>query len=90
MTLILRSARVFTLRDGKDVTIGCLRHSGRRGTQGRRKLAAKGISARVIDMHTWKPLDEELVLRAAAETGCIVTAENHQVGTGLGFLPSPT
>lgn len=35
-------------------------------------------------MHTWKPLDEELVLRAAAETGCIVTAENHQVGTGLG------
>ena len=47
-------------------------------------LAAKGISARVIDMHTWKPLDEELVLRAAAETGCIVTAENHQVGTGLG------
>ena len=44
----------------------------------------RGISARVIDMYTWKPLDEELVLRAAAETGCIVTAENHQVGTGLG------
>ena len=35
-------------------------------------------------MHTWKPLDNELVLKAAAETGCIVTAENHQVSCGLG------
>ena len=35
-------------------------------------------------MHTWKPLDEELVIKAAQETGCIVTAENHQVSCGLG------
>ena len=48
------------------------------------KLAAEGISARVIDMHTIKPLDTELVLKAAKETGCIVTAEEHSVIGGLG------
>ena len=47
-------------------------------------LAAEGIPVRVIDLFTWKPLDEELVLRAAAETGAIVTAENHNVTCGLG------
>ena len=48
------------------------------------QLAAEGVSVRVIDMFTWKPLDQELVLAAAAETGCIVTAENHNVTCGLG------
>ena len=47
-------------------------------------LAAEGISARVIDMHTIKPLDEELVLKAAKETGCIVTSEEANVLGGLG------
>ena len=47
-------------------------------------LAAEGISVRVIDMFTWKPLDEDLVVKAAAETGAIVTAENHNVTCGLG------
>ena len=73
-----------TLRDGKDVTIIASGILVDEALKAEEQLAAKGISARVIDMHTWKPLDEELVLRAAAETGCIVTAENHQVGTGLG------
>ena len=49
-----------------------------------RSLAADGISARVIDMHTIKPLDTELVLKAAKETGAIVTAEEHNVIGGLG------
>lgn len=49
-------------------------------------LAAEGISVRVIDMFTWKPLDEELVVKAAAETGAIVTAENHNVTCGLGSV----
>lgn len=44
----------------------------------------QGISAAVIDMHTLKPLDEELVLKYAKKTGAIVTAENHQVSGGLG------
>ena len=51
-------------------------------------LAAEGISVRVIDMFTWKPLDEELVIKAAKETGAIVTAENHNVTCGLGSVVS--
>ena len=47
-------------------------------------LASEGIAVRVIDMFTWKPLDEALVVKAAAETGAIVTAENHNVTCGLG------
>ena len=47
-------------------------------------LEAEGIWARVIDMHTIKPLDEALVLKAARETGCIVTTEEHSVIGGLG------
>ena len=49
-------------------------------------LQAEGISVRVIDMFTWKPLDEELVLKAAKETGAIVTAENHNTCCGLGSV----
>ena len=48
------------------------------------ELQAQGISVRVIDMFTWKPLDEELVVRAAQETGAVVTCENHNVTCGLG------
>ena len=47
-------------------------------------LEREGISVRVVDMFTWKPLDEELVVKCAAETGAIVTAENHNVTCGLG------
>ncbi len=74
-----------TLRDGKDVTViasGILVDEALKAAELLSQV--QGISARVIDMHTWKPLDEELILKAAAETGCIVTAENHQVSCGLG------
>jgi transketolase len=47
-------------------------------------LAAEGIAARVIDLHTIRPLDRELIARAAAETGCLVVAEEHLVDSGLG------
>jgi transketolase len=47
-------------------------------------LEAEGISARVIDMHTIKPLDREAIARAARETGAIVVAEEHLVDAGLG------
>ncbi|MBQ6560372.1 MAG: alpha-ketoacid dehydrogenase subunit beta [Erysipelotrichaceae bacterium] len=47
-------------------------------------LETEDIHVRVIDMFTWKPLDEQLVLKAAEETGAIVSAENHFVGSGLG------
>ena len=47
-------------------------------------LESEGISARVIDMHTIKPLDRDAIRRAAAETGAIVVAEEHLVDSGLG------
>lgn len=48
------------------------------------KLAEEGIAIRVIDMFTWKPIDEDLIVKAAKETGAIVTAENHNCTCGLG------
>jgi len=48
------------------------------------KLKKRGINVRVVDMFTWKPLDEKLVIKCAEETGAIVTAENHNVTCGLG------
>ncbi|MDD6023959.1 MAG: transketolase C-terminal domain-containing protein, partial [Oscillospiraceae bacterium] len=48
------------------------------------RMAAEGISVRVIDMHTIKPLDTELVQKAAKETGCIVTSEEANIIGGLG------
>ena len=49
-------------------------------------LQAEGINVRVIDMFTWKPLDEALVIKASRETGAIVTAENHNTTCGLGSV----
>ena len=48
------------------------------------KLAADGIDAKVVNIHTIKPLDEELVVKAAQETGKVVTVEEHSVIGGLG------
>ncbi|MGM9651609.1 MAG: transketolase family protein [Faecousia sp.] len=72
------------LADGKDVTIIATGIMVPMAMQAREILAKEGISARVIDMHTIKPLDEALVLQAARETGCIVTTEEHSVLGGLG------
>lgn len=72
------------LRDGKDVTIIATGLMVGRAVKAAEILEKKGISARVIDMHTIKPLDEEIVLKAARETGCIVTSEEHSVIGGLG------
>lgn len=72
------------LRDGTDVTIIATGMNVQMALKAAELLAAEGISARVIDMHTIKPLDEELVLQAARETGAIVTAEEHNVKGGLG------
>lgn len=71
-------------REGDDVTViacGPLVHEALRAHD---LLKVKGISARVIDMHTVKPLDEAAVLAAAAETGAIVTVEEAQIFGGLG------
>lgn len=54
------------------------------------ELAKSGIHTRILDMFTWKPLDDEAVVRAARETGAIVVAENHNITTGLGAAVSET
>ncbi len=75
-----------TLRDGSDVTVIASGIMVDEALKAQELLAGEGISARVIDMFTWKPIDEELIIKAAKETGCIVTAENHHVGCGLGSV----
>ncbi len=72
------------LRDGSDVTVIAVGINVPMALKAAEKLAEEGISVRVIDMHTIKPLDKELVLKAAKETGCIVTSEEHSVVGGLG------
>ena len=73
-----------TLKNGKDVTIIATGMMVQMAMKAAEDLAAENISARVIDMHTIKPLDKELVLRAAQETGAIVTSEEHNICGGLG------
>ena len=72
------------LREGKDLTIIATGIMVNEAMIAAEELAAKGIDARVIDMHTIKPLDEEIIVKAASETGAIVTAEEHSVIGGLG------
>lgn len=72
------------LREGKDVTIIATGLPVSECLAAADKLAADGIDAKVINIHTIKPLDEELVLAAAKETGKVVTVEEHSVIGGLG------
>ena len=73
-----------TLRQGRDATVIATGMMVQMALQAAEALAADGIDVRLIDMHTIKPLDEELVLRAAEETGAIVTSEEASVVGGLG------
>lgn len=72
------------LREGKDLTIIASGLPVAASLEAAEKLAADGIDAKVINIHTIKPLDEELVIAAAKETGKVVTVEEHSVIGGLG------
>ena len=72
------------LREGKDVAIIATGLEVGESLAAAEMLAADGIDAKVINIHTIKPLDEELVLAAAKETGKVVTVEEHSVIGGLG------
>ena len=72
------------LREGKDLTIIANGLCVSASLEAAEKLAAEGIDAKVINMHTIKPLDEELVIASAKETGKIVTVEEHSIIGGLG------
>ena len=80
----LKVGKGWTVREGKDVTlfaVGWMVHTALAAAE---LLAGQGISARVVDPITLKPIDEHLVCQCAEETGCAVTAEEHSVIGGLG------
>ncbi len=77
-----------TMKEGSDVTIIATGMMVALALEAAQMLSNEGISARVIDMHTIKPMDKEAVIKAAKETGCIVTAEEHVVAGGLGSAVS--
>ena len=72
------------LADGSDVTIVASGLTVSMAMEAREALAAEGISARVINIHTIKPIDKDILVKAAKETGAIVTAEEHNIIGGLG------
>jgi transketolase len=76
--------KAIQLTEGTDVTIVATGHLVWEALQASEALEAKGISAEVINIHTIKPLDEQAILKSVAKTGCIVTAEEHNVLGGLG------
>jgi transketolase len=79
-----RIGKVQRLIEGTDVSIFACGHLVWRAILAAETLAAKGISAEVINVHTIKPLDVEGVLASVAKTGCVVTAEEHMAFNGLG------
>lgn len=76
--------RGVTLRDGKDITIIATGLCVSSALDAAEKLAGEGIDARVINIHTIKPIDEDIIIKAASETKMIFTAEEHSVIGGLG------
>lgn len=78
------------LIEGSDVTIVATGHLVWEALEAAKILNESNISAEVINIHTIKPLDEEAILKSAAKTGCVVTAEEHNILGGLGESVSRT
>jgi transketolase len=74
------------LREGKDITIIAVGIMVARALDAAEQLSQEGINARVLNMATLQPMDVEAIVAAARETGAIVTAEEHQVGTGVAAM----
>lgn len=77
-----------TLRDGSDCTIAACGITVRMALEAADTLQQEGISCRVLDMFSIKPIDNELLEKAARETGCIVTTEEHNIFAGMGSAVS--
>ena len=78
------------LQDGKELTIIATGETVYHAFEAGKRLAAEGISTRVIDMHTLKPADTEAIVKAAEETGRIITVEEHSMYGGLGGIVTET
>ena len=76
--------KAVTLREGTDVTIIATGLMVNEAIEASKTLEAEGVSVELINMHTIKPLDKDAVIKAAKKTGCIVTAEEHNIIGGLG------
>jgi transketolase len=76
--------KALMLNEGADVTIVATGHMVWEAIEAGHELAKKGIDAEIINIHTIKPLDGDAILKSVAKTGCIVTAEEHQIAGGLG------
>lgn len=76
--------KAWMVNEGKDVTIIATGHLVWEAIQAGELLEAEGIDAEIINIHTIKPLDNEAILKSVAKTGCVVTAEEHQINGGLG------
>jgi transketolase len=79
-----RIGRAIILSEGSDVSIFATGHLVWKALEACRILEAKGIRAEIINIHTIKPLDHDAVISSVARTGCVVTAEEHQMNGGLG------
>jgi transketolase len=79
-----RVGKAQLLKDGTDLTIIATGHLVWEALQAAYKIEEAGISARVINIHTVKPIDEAAVIAAARETKAVITAEEHQINGGLG------
>lgn len=82
----LQIGKAQLLISGADVSIFATGHMVWKAIEASRLLAAEGIQAEVINIHTIKPLDEKAVISSVSKTGCAVTAEEHQIYGGLGDL----
>ncbi len=80
----IKIGKGMTVKDGSDITLIATGTMVEPALEARKTLKKDGISARVIDMHTLKPLDEKLILKCAKETNAIITAEEHSIIGGLG------
>jgi transketolase len=82
--------KAVTIRDGQDITIVAAGETVKVATDASDALKREGISCRVLNMHTIKPLDEEAIIKASKETGRIITIEEHSIYSGLGAAVSET
>lgn len=76
--------KAVTMREGSDITIIAAGETVKPAVDAADELRKEGISCRVLNMHTIKPLDEESIIKAAKETGRIITIEEHSIYNGLG------
>lgn len=76
--------KAYTIKDGKDATLIATGYMVTEAIKASESLEKEGIDIRIINMSTIKPLDENAVIKAAEETGAIITAENHSIIGGLG------